>query len=199
MKLPAPLRHGWDRSAVYLPVLIMGVLALGSYWVLRSTPAPKDPAAPGPVLHEPDYTMQGFSVRSHEADGSLRSELAGSEARHYPDNDAIEIDQARLRAYGDLGQLTRASALRLSTDVRQSQYRLEGAVVVERSGTPDGQLMRLRSEQLFVARDGKLLWSEQPVVLQRGPHQISADRLRYDSQRGIMDLQGRVRAQLAPR
>jgi lipopolysaccharide export system protein LptC len=199
MKLPTPLRQGWDRSAVYLPVLIMGLLALGSYWVLRSTPAPQQAAAPGPVLHEPDYTMIGFSVRSHATDGTLRNEVAGNEARHYPDNDEIEIDQARLRAYGAQGQLTRASAQRLRTDGRQSQYRLEGAVVVERSGTADGQLMRLQTEQLFVAGDGKRLWSEHPVELRRGPHRISADSLRYDSQRGVMELQGRVRAQLAPR
>lgn len=199
MKLPAPLRHGWDRSAVYLPVLIMGLLALGSYWVLRSTPAPQEAAEPGPVLHEPDYTMSGFSVRSHEIDGTLRSEVAGSEARHYPDNDTIEIDQARLRAYGAQGQLTRASALRLHTDGQQNQYRLEGDVVVERSGTADGQLMRLQTEQLFVAGDGKRLWTEQPVELQRGTHHVSADSLRHDSQRGSTELLGRVRAQLAPR
>jgi lipopolysaccharide export system protein LptC len=199
MRLPAPLRHGWDRTAVYLPVLIMGLLALGSYWVLRSTPAPQESAEPGPVRHEPDYTMHSFSVRSHEVDGRLRNELTGSEARHYPDDDTIEIDQARLRAYGVQGQLTRASALRLSTDGQQSQYRLEGAVVVERSGTADGQLMRLQGEQLFVAGDGKLLWSEQPVELQRGPHQLTADSLRHDSEQGITELRGRVRAQLAPR
>ena len=41
----AQLRHGWDRAAVYLPVLTMGLLALGSYWILRSTPEPQAPAA----------------------------------------------------------------------------------------------------------------------------------------------------------
>ncbi len=193
------LRHGWDRAAVYLPVLTMGLLALGSYWVLRSTPGPQEPAPERPAAHEPDYSMRGFSVRSHGADGSLRSELAGSEARHYPDDDAIEVDQARMRSYGPQGRLTRATAQRLKTDGKQSEYRLEGHVIVERSGDAGGQPMRLTGEQLRVYGEGRYLESDQPVELERGAHRATGDTLRYDDDTGVAELRGRVRAQLAPR
>lgn len=192
------LRHGWDRVAVYLPVLIMGVLALGSYWVLRSTPAPQPPAPERAPAHEPDYRMREFSIRTHGADGSLRSELAGNEARHYPDDDRIEVDQARLRAYGIQGRITHASALRLGTDGKQSEYRLEGNVVVDRRSA-DGQPVRLTGEQLRVYDEGRQLESDLPVELVRGSDHATGDTLRYDDSTRVAELRGRVRAQLAAR
>ena len=92
------LRRGWDRLSIYLPVVLMGLLALGSYWLLRATPEPVLPVAERPPQHEPDYFMRGFAVRSFAPDGSLRSEVRGTEARHYPDTNSTEIDQARIRS-----------------------------------------------------------------------------------------------------
>jgi len=33
----------WERTAIYIPVLMMGVLALGTYWLVRNTPASLPP------------------------------------------------------------------------------------------------------------------------------------------------------------
>lgn len=198
----AQLRHSWDRAAVYLPVLTMGLLALGSYWILRSTPEPQAPAAQRPASHEPDYFMRSFSVRSHDAAGTLLSELSGSEVRHYPDNDAIEIDQARLLSINSSGY-TRAEARRLNTDTRQSQYLLEGAVTVERHGGagkagPETS-MHFAGEQLRVQGDGQRIDSELPVELTRNGNRATAQTLRYDNRTRVAELQGRVRAQLSAR
>ncbi len=198
----AQLRHGWDRAAVYLPVLTMGLLALGSYWILRSTPEPQAPAALRPLTHEPDYFMRGFSVRSHDATGALLSELSGTEVRHYPDNDVIEIDQARLLSVNRDGY-TRAEARRLSTDTRQSQYLLEGAVTVERhrgvGQAGPGTSMHFAGEQLRVHGDGQVIESDLPVELTRNGNRATAQTLRYDNRSRVAELQGRVRAQLSAR
>ena len=205
MKLALPLarlHQGWDRAAVYLPVLTMGLLALGSYWILRSAPEPQAPALLRPATHEPDYFMRGFSVRSHGTDGALLSELSGSQVRHYPDNDVIEIDQARLLALNGSGY-TRAEARLLSTDGQQSQYLLEGAVTVERHGSankagPESS-MHFAGEQLRVYADGQRIASDLPVELTRNGNRATAQSLRYDNSTGVAELQGRVRAQLSAR
>ena len=205
MKLALPLARlyqGWDRAAVYLPVLTMGLLALGSYWILRSAPEPQAPALLRPATHEPDYFMRGFSVRSHGTDGALLSELSGSQVRHYPDNDVIEIDQARLLALNGSGY-TRAEARLLSTDGQQSQYLLEGAVTVERHGSagkagPESS-MHFAGEQLRVYADGQRIASDLPVELTRNGNRATAQSLRYDNSTRVAELQGRVRAQLSAR
>lgn len=205
MKLALPLarlHQGWDRAAVYLPVLTMGLLALGSYWILRSAPEPQAPTLLRPATHKPDYFMRGFSVRSHGTDGALLSELSGSQVRHYPDNDVIEIDQARLLALNSSGY-TRAEARLLSTDGQQSQYLLEGAVTVERHGSagkagPESS-MHFAGEQLRVYADGQRIASDLPVELTRNGNRATAQSLRYDNSTGVAELQGRVRAQLSAR
>ena len=99
-----------DRLSIYLPVVLMGLLALGSYWLLRATPETDMPLSERPPQHEPDYFMRGFAVRSFAPDGSLRSDVRGAEARHYPDTDSTEIDQARIRTQPPGSPLTTARA-----------------------------------------------------------------------------------------
>jgi len=87
------LRASWERMSVYLPVILMGFIALGTYWLARNTPALETPQVPGKPTHEPDSYMRGFAVRGFDASGRLKSEVHGVEARHYPDTDTVEIDK----------------------------------------------------------------------------------------------------------
>src|SRR5690349_1949550 len=62
-------RAGWDRMSVYLPVILMGLIALGTYWLARNTPTVGiEPAAPA-ATHDPDQYMRNFSVKSFDASG----------------------------------------------------------------------------------------------------------------------------------
>ena len=33
------VRGAWERVSVYLPIILMGFIALGTYWLARNTPA----------------------------------------------------------------------------------------------------------------------------------------------------------------
>ena len=120
------IRQGWDQLSIYLPVVLMGLLALGTWWLVRNAPMPQLPAIDRPVKHQPDYFMKSFSVKTFDATGRLQSEVQGDEARHYPDTDTLEIDQVRMRSVSIDGRVTVATANRLeqcrwlrSTVVRQ--------------------------------------------------------------------------------
>ncbi len=89
------VRGGWERVAVYLPIILMGMLALGTYWLARNSPTMSAPEAQRAATHEPDYFMRRFSVKTFDGTGHVKSEIYGSEARHYPDTDTMEIDQPR--------------------------------------------------------------------------------------------------------
>ncbi len=198
-------RHWWDQVSIYLPVLLMGLLALASYWLLRATPAPAEPKAARAPTHEPDYFMHRFSVKLFDAGGALRSEVFGAEARHHPDTDTTEIDQARIRSIGINGQQTTATAQRIVSNAEQTAFTLDGNVVVVREPAPAGQAQTLprlefRGESMQVSTVPERVVSERPVLLLRGGDRLSADTLDYqgDDQR-VAVLTGRVRATLAPR
>jgi len=86
------LRQWFDRLTLYLPVLLMGALAMSTYWLVRTTPPANIPAPVAKVEHLPDYFMRQFAVKTFDAEGKLKSEVSGAEARHFPDTDTLEID-----------------------------------------------------------------------------------------------------------
>jgi lipopolysaccharide export system protein LptC len=75
-------RGAWDQVSIYLPIILMGLMALGTYWLARNTPVFSLPEAARPARHDPDYYMRGFSLKTFDASGRLKSEVLGSEARH---------------------------------------------------------------------------------------------------------------------
>lgn len=194
------LRRGWDRLSIYLPVVLMGLLALGSYWLLRATPEPVLPVAERPPQHEPDYFMRGFAVLSFAPDGSLRSEVRGTEARHYPDTNSTEIDQARIRSQQPGSPLTTATAQRVTSNADQTEFVLRGnAVVVREAAGANRPRLTFQGEHLQVLTDTRRVLSDKPVLLLRGRDQIQANSLDFQDNTGVALLQGRVVATLQAR
>jgi lipopolysaccharide export system protein LptC len=197
------LRRAWDRITIYLPVILMGLLALGTWWTVRNTPIFLAPEPEQPVRHEPDYFMRKFSVKTFDGAGRLKSEMFGTEARHYPDSDTLEIDQVRMRAINKEGRLTTATANRALSNADGSEVQLFGnAVVVRDEATGnDGKViprLEFRGEFLHAFVDTERVKSHLPVILTRGTDQFTADTLAYDNLDRVADLKGRVRGVLTP-
>lgn len=134
------LLAAWDRLSLYLPIVLMGVLALGTYWLVRSTPVFTPPEAEKAATHDPDYFMKTFSVKTFDATGRLKSEVSGVQARHFPDTDTVEIDKVHIRSYNDQGQLTTATANRALTNADGSEVQLFGNALVVREAIKNGML-----------------------------------------------------------
>ena len=204
--MPASLysfRYLLDRLSIYLPVILMGVLAMGSYWLLRVTPAPLAPGVESLPTHDADYFMRRFKVQSFEANGALKSELAGSEIRHYPDTDTLEIDQVRMHSYSKEGQLTVITAQKALSNGDGSEVQFFGNALVVRDAHRDdvGKLVprvELRSEFLHVIMDTEQITTPKPVELTRGNDRFTGDAMNYDNIHRVMELRGRVRGVLAP-
>ena len=198
-------RRGWETLSMYLPIVLMAVLALGTYWLVKNTPLLNAPDATRPVRHEPDYTMRGFAVRNFDANGQLRSEIFGREARHYPDTDTLEIDAVRIRSFNPQGRLTTATALRALSNGDGSEVQLFGNALVVREGQAAASggsaepRMEFRSEFLHAFLNEDRVKTHKPVVLQRGADQFTADAMEYNNIERLADLQGRVRGRFQPR
>lgn len=199
----ARLRRAGDRLTAWLPVILMGLMALGTYWLARNTPVFGPAAAERPATHDPDYFLRRFAVRSFEAGGRLRSEVFGIEGRHYPDTDTLEIDRPRIRAYNERGELTVATAERALSNGDATEVQLLGnAVVTREAGVgPDGRpqpRLQIQGEFLHFFVDTERLRSHKPVVLTRGADQFTADSLAFDNLDRLLELEGRVRGTLTP-
>ena len=197
------LRSAWDKLALYLPVILMGVFALGTYWLVRSTPALLSPPPAALVQHDPDYFMRGFSVKTFDASGRLKSEVFGTEARHYPDTDTLEIDGVRVRSFDEAGRLTTATARRALTNGDASEVQLFGNALVVRESQRDeaGRLqprLEFRGEFLHAFMETERIKSDKPVDLRRGEDRFTADAMDFDNLSQVMQLTGRVKGTLTP-
>ena len=197
------LKDVWDRFLLYLPLALMALLALGTYWLVRSAPQ-----SPGAVIkpvqsHDPDYFMSGFSVRTFDAVGRIRTEVVGDKGRHYPDTQLLEIDGIRVRSFDAQGRLTTASAQQGVTNEDSSELQLIGnAVVVREAETdPEGKTtprMEYRGEFLHAFMHTEQIKSHKPVELLRGNDRFTADTLDFDNVEQVLQLRGRVRGTLVP-
>ena len=198
------VRQGWEQFTLYLPVVLMGLLALATWWLVRNAPMPLLPAIERQQGNQPDYFMKSFSVKSFDASGRLQSEVQGEEARHYPDSDTLEIDKARMRSVTPQGRLTVATADRALTNADGSEVQLFGNAIVTREplpakpGSPAQPRLEFRSEFLHAYTNTERVRSDKPVTLTRGNDRFTADGTDYDNLDQVLQLRGRVRGVLQP-
>lgn len=193
-----------DRISVYLPIFLMGLLAAGSYWLLRSTPEPELPKEAMPVSHDADLIMKGFSVKTFDGVGRQESEVFGIEARHFPDTKELEITDARVRTFSPTGQLTSAKADLITANDEGTRYTLKGnGEVIQQAGRDaEGRRtprMEFHGDYLLVTTRPERVFSDQPVLVIRGRDKMQADSLRYwGDQRRVIQMGGNVKMAIQP-
>jgi lipopolysaccharide export system protein LptC len=198
------LRRLAEHLVIYLPVLLMAALALGSYWLVRNAPVAAASSADKPLSHEADYFLKQFSIKSFTQQGSLKSELFGGQARHFADTDTIEIDNVRMHNFNQTGRLTTVtSANRAISNGDNSEIQMYGnaSSVREAAADTNGVMqpkMEFKGEFLHTFVNEERLKSHLPIVIRRGSSEFTADSLDYDNVARVINLQGRVKAVLQP-
>jgi lipopolysaccharide export system protein LptC len=193
------LRRSWPsritaQLSAYLPLLLMAVLALGTWWLVKNTPLPGEAAAEVAPRHQPDYAMTNFTVQRFLSSGGMRLQVEGDALRHYPDTDTLEIDQARVRAWAANGRMTLANANRAVSNGDGSEVQLTGGARVTRQAIAGEDAIEFKGEFLHAFFKTERMLSHLPVTVTRGNSVVKADGLEYDNLKGLLLLKGRVRA-----
>jgi lipopolysaccharide export system protein LptC len=194
----------WDRVSIYLPIVLMGALALSTYWLVRNSPVFIGPEAAKAARHEVDYFMRKFTIKSFDESGAMRSEVKGLEGRHFADTDTLEIDQPHILTISELGRHVMTTGNRALSNGDGSEVQLFGDARVVRDPVvgEDGKIMprmEFSGEFLHAYVNEERVKSHLPVVLTRGGDQFSGDTMTYDNVTGIAVLTGRVKGLLMPK
>ena len=186
-----------DAVGSYLPLLLMTLLALCTWWLVTHSPKPAQPAEARAVSSAPDYTMTRFALERFDAQGRLKLRVEGEQLRHFPATDRIEIDGASIRAYAPDGRVTLATAQRALANGDGSEIQLLGGaeVTAEEGDVP----LVLRSEFLHAFLLTERIRTHLPVTVQRGGTETRAAGLEYDHATQRLALKGPLRAVLPPR
>ena len=187
-----------DVLSAYLPLLLMLVLALATWWLVKNTPLPAPPSVAGGPRGEPDYTMQQFAIERFDASGRLKLRIEGVQLRHFPETDRFEVDGARIRSFAPDGRVTVASAERALGSGDGSELQLLGGAEVT-SNDRSGQPLHIHSEFLHLFLATERVQTPRPVRVRSGGTEFKAAGLDYDHATQRLELKGPMRAVLAPK
>jgi len=188
-----------EMVSSYLPLLLMAVLALGTWWLVKNTPLAGEARASVPLRHEPDYEMRNFAVQRFTPQGPLRAQIEGDVLRHYPDTDTVEIDNVRVRAIGPDGRVTLATARRAIANGAATEVQLLGGAEVVREARDGEEAINFRGEFLHAFLDTERVRSHLPVTVTRGGTEVRADGMEYSHLDRLIQFSGRTRAVFQPK
>ncbi len=192
------LRRTLDRLTIYLPLILFGLLALGSWWLVRSMPELLPPGIDRQLRQDPDYQLEKFTVKSFDASGRMTRELSGQSATHFPAKQELHIQGVRLFAENEVGTRIEAQAQKGVSLEKEQQVNLSGNVVVVRLADMQGPRMVMKSQTLTALVDEERLVSTNPVEIVRGGDVVTAQSMDFDTRNGQYKLQGQVKSTLAP-
>lgn len=199
MKAWQATRRALDRLTLYLPLLVMAMLAMGSWWLVRSMPDLWSAPSDSQVRKEPDYHLEHFSTQVFNAQGRRTSQVSGEKARHYPDTDELHIDVVRFVAVSDDGTEVQATAQRGIATGDGERVTLIGNVHVVREARGANPRLELRGEKVVALQSQEKLLSDVPIEITRERDRFTASTMAFDMKSGQYQLSGRVHGLLQPR
>jgi len=191
------LRRLLDALSVYLPLIVVALLASGSWWLVRSIPALISPEANKPVRQDPDYRLSDFSVKSFNAAGHMMREVTGKKAQHFPATEDLQIEEVRIFAQNDNGNRILAQAQQGVASDDGAKVTLIGQAHAIQHAQENRPQIELRGERLVAFPDEDRVLSGDPVHITRGRDVFTANTMNFNSNTGEYVLQGRVRGTLA--
>src|SRR5262245_6703513 len=191
-------RRARDLLGAYLPLLLMALLALGTWWLVKNTPRLVVGGDSTPLRHDPDYEMHDFAITRFAVDGRATVRIEGTLLRHYPDTDRIEIESARMQSNSPDGRVTRARAARALANGDGSEWQLTGGARVV-AQLPSGPPRELEGEVLNGCAPTERIRSHLPVTVRQGNDEIRAGGIDADNLKQQLQLAPPVRANLLPR
>lgn len=188
---------------LYLPVLLMGVLAFLTYGLLRNAPQTETPTPEMAPRHEPDYTMGRVVLQQFQADGRPRARLQAVEVLHYPDTQTLHFERPVMLWQTPQGDKTTTQANQGESNADGSEVRLWGDVRIERWAASSGKHPEVpgwvvQTQSMFLDARRERMSTDQPVQLRRGNDRMEGQRLHYDHVTQQLDLNGKVRMSITP-
>lgn len=197
-------RRVGDKASMYLPVLIMGLLALGTWWLVRNAPKPVPGDTQKVLQHNPDYYLRDFVIKNFGASGRLKSRLSGTTGEHFPDTDTLDIDDARMLSFTPDGRKTVGRSNRALSNGDGSEIQMFGQAVITREPVVASAsqkalpAMQLESEFLQIWPNDERVSTNKPVVMTRGSDKFTGDGMQYSNLDQVLQMQGRVKGVIEP-
>jgi lipopolysaccharide export system protein LptC len=185
----------------YMPILIMSLLSLGTYWLVKATtPQTQETRA---KQHIPDYIVDGVTMTSLRADGSTKSRILSRKLVHFEDDLSSHLEYPIARQFnpGKPAVTVRSDTGILNGDM--SLLNLIGNATLIRPNQPATDSMQalprlyMASSHFTVFLNDDVVKTTRPVTLEQGLSiMTSQEGAIYDNVRQKLTMIGTVRGRL---
>jgi len=173
------------------PLVLMLTLALLSFWLERT--AREAPAPPAPQRHDPDYSVEQFTITDFSRAGAPESTLSAAKMVHYPDDDSTALVAPRLvHAKPALPRLF-LSADRGTLSRDGAEVFLHDNVLLRREALAESGESRMQSSFLHLVRARSLVHTDREVTISEHGRTLVGLGMEYDNGSRQLSLHAQVR------
>ena len=177
-------------------LLVLFLLAGLTQWLLNLNEAPNFTAR---NTHQPDYTMENFTITSMGDTGKPRQRLQSTFMAHYPDDDSSEFTKPHITVFRTGEAPWEIYSERGWVAGGRELIVLRGDVLIENPQAPIGRRLRMVTQDLHVRTDEESASTDRPVTI-TGPTSVTrANGMRAYLKEGRLHLLSKVRGTYAPK
>lgn len=164
-----------DRFALLLPIAVLTLLALITFWIDQSVKEAGSRNAAN--SEEPDSIVENFLAVSMDAAGVPRYQLAADKLSHFSGNKVTLLDNPKLtHLHAEQGEL-QITSKKASVSSEGEKVVFTGEVNLVRPAAEGRNPMSMQTSYLEVLTDKSEAYTQVPVVIRQPGMQITACRL----------------------
>lgn len=181
--------HRWRLGAM----LIAGVfMAAGSFWLVEVINRGEGFGSNNLLRSEPDYIVENFSVVKMTPEGKPRYIIAGDKLTHHPDSDTGDVIKPVVQSLSPPQPPMTMTSATGRIDQVKNIVDMNGNVVIERPGSPQGPHLRLKTEALTILTDEDKLRTDLPVEMVQDATVVTGVGMLADRAANQVDIYNRV-------
>lgn len=150
----------------FLPMLLMAILTLGTYWMVQMNEPNLDTEKQ--KRHVPDYIMDGIVVNTLGPEGNTKFRVVGQKLTHYEDDASSEIDWPIARRFHATKPPITVKADKGFLDGDMTVLDLVGNASLTRPAQAASARLLMSSSKFTVLMNEDIVKTNRPVNLEQG-------------------------------
>jgi lipopolysaccharide export system protein LptC len=195
----------YELGARLIPLVVMGLLTLASFWFLKKNTTQDPPPPPRKITHEPDYVFSNAKLTVLNLDGTTKYRLIGKEFKHFEDDASIDVILPKLRLMNPKTPPLTVSANKGHITGNLDIIELFDNADINRPAeiSPSGKIinpfLHLQSNYLkFFINDDKMT-TDLPIKIQKGDSIMTSSKgADFDNINQSISMFGNVQGTIAP-
>ncbi|MDO5102765.1 MAG: LPS export ABC transporter periplasmic protein LptC [Lautropia sp.] len=182
----------FDRLAATASMLILIGLGMASYYFAQQAERQNQKAPPQAGRADPDYFVERMALMRADATGAPSVRIEARQMLHYPLDQQIAFTAPRIITLDDQHPLLTVQAERGKAADNGDEAELFDNVQVLRAATARDPALRVDTQAVTVDLVGKIIHTDQPVVVTSGNNRLSGVGLAIQEQSRLLTFQSRV-------